>query len=127
MFQLFHREQVVYLGVIAGVAQVLVAYNVDVSGVFQGVATAIVVFVFAVGNAIKVHDGAIALATGLFNAAVALVAAFGLDMSPTHQSLWVGLATVLIAAFTRQQVVNPVPAAISPAGRLVVHQDAPVQ
>jgi hypothetical protein len=127
MFKLFGREQVVYLGVIAAVAQVLVAYNVDVSGAFQGWATAVVVFVFAVGNAIKMHDGAIALATGLFNAAVALFAAFGLDMSPTNQSLWVGLATVLIAAFTRQQVVNPVPAGISPAGRLVAPGNPPVQ
>lgn len=118
MFKLFKREQVVYLGVIAAVAQVLVAYGLDTSRTFQGIATAIVVFVFAVGNAIKMHDGAVALATGIFNAAVALFAAFGLDMSPDKQALWVGLATVVIAAFTRQNVVNPTPADVSPAGRL---------
>lgn len=119
MIKLFGREQVVYLGVIAAVAQVLVAYNLDVSGTFQGVATAVVVFVFSVGNAVRMHDGAIALATGVFNAVVALVAALGLHMSPEHQSLWVGLITVLIAAFTRQNVVNPFSADVSPAGKLV--------
>lgn len=119
MFKLFGREQVVYLGVIAAVAQVAMSYGFDVDRTFQGYATAIIVFVFAVGNAIKMHDGAVALATGIFNAGVALFMAFGLDMSPEHQTLWTGLATVLIAAFTRQNVGNPIPASVSPAGRLV--------
>ena len=119
MFRLFGRDQVVYLGIIAAFAQVLVAYNIDVSGTFQGIATAVVVFVFAVGNAIKVHDGSIALATGIFNALVALFAAFGLHMSPTHQALWVGLATVVLSAFVRHNVGNPVPPEVSPPGKLV--------
>lgn len=118
MFKLFGREQVVYLGVIAAVFQVLMAYNVGVSGKVQGILTAVVVFVFAVGNAIKVHQGAAALALGLFNAVVALLAAFSLHMDDTTQAKWVGLITILVAAFTRQVVVNPEPDP-SPAGKLV--------
>lgn len=119
MFRLFGREQVTYLAVIAAAAQVLMSYGFDVSRTFQAVATAIVVFVFAVGNAIVMHDGAVALATGVLNAGFALFAGLGLDWTTGHQTYIVGLATVLIGLFTRQQVVNPIPATVSPAGRLV--------
>ena len=119
MFKLFGREQVVYLGVIAAVAQVAMSYGLDVDRKWQGIATAIIVFVFAVGNAIKVHDGAIALATGVLNALFALFMAFGLDMAPERQTLWTGVVTLLIAFFTRQNVLNPIPAEVSPAGQLV--------
>lgn len=119
MFKLFGREQVVYLGVIAAVAQVAMSYGFDVDGRVQGWVTAAVVFVFAVGNAIKVHDGAIALATGVLTALWSLFAAFGLDMSAEQQTLWTGAVTLVLAFFTRQNVVNPVPAAVSPAGQLV--------
>lgn len=119
MFKLFGREQVVYLGVIAAAFGVLTSYGIGVDHKLQGILTAIVVFVFAVGNAIKMHDGAVALVTGIFNALVSLFLAFNIHMSSNQQALWTGLATVLIAAFTRQNVVNPVPAAVSPAGRLV--------
>lgn len=119
MFKLFGREQVVYLAIIAAAAQVLASYGFHDSGKVQGIATAIVVFVFAVGNAIVVHDGAIALATGVLNALFALFAAFSLDWTATHQTAIVGFVTLLLGFFTRQVVVNPVPATISPAGTLV--------
>lgn len=119
MFKLFGREQVVYLGVIAAVFAVLTAYGIDVSGHVQGIVTAVVVFVFAVGNAVRMHDGAIALATGILTALFSLFAAFNLHLDPHTQSLWVGVVTVVIAFFTRQQVTNPVPAEVSPANRLV--------
>jgi hypothetical protein len=121
MFKLFGREQVTYLAVIAAVAQVLMSYGFDVSRTFQGIATAIIVFVFAVGNAIVMHDGAVALATGILNALFALFAAFNLDWTTGHQAYIVGAVTVLIGLFTRQQVVNPIPATVSPAGKLVDH------
>jgi hypothetical protein len=119
MFKLFGREQVVYLAIIAAAAQVLASYGFDASGKVQGIATAIVVFVFAVGNAIVVHDGAIALATGVLNALFALFAAFNLDWTATHQTAIVGFVTLLLGFFTRQVVTNPVTAAVSPAGKLV--------
>jgi hypothetical protein len=119
MFKLFGREQVVYLAVIAAAFGVLTSYGFDVDHKLQGILTAIVVFVFAVGNAVRMHDGAVALATGIFNAAVALFLAFNVHMSADQQALWTGLATVLIGAFTRQNVINPIPAGVSPAGKLV--------
>lgn len=119
MFKLFGREQVLYLAVIAGIAQVLMTYQLDVSGTFQAIATAIIVFVFAVGNAIRMHDGAVALATGVLNAGFALFAGLGLDWTKGHQTYIVGAVTALLALFTRQNVVNPVPASVSPAGQLV--------
>lgn len=119
MFKLFGREQVAYLGIIAAVFQVAMSYGADVDGRVQGWVTAIVVFVFAVGNAIKMHDGAVALATGILTALWSLFAAFGLDMSAEQQTLWTGAVTLVLAFFTRQNVVNPVPASVSPAGQLV--------
>jgi hypothetical protein len=121
MFKLFNREQVVYLAIIAAAAQVLTSYGFDWSGKVQGIATAIVVFVFAVGNAVVVHDGAIALATGVLNALFALFAAFNLDWTATHQTAIVGFVTLAIGFFTRQVVTNPTPAKVSPAGKLVDH------
>lgn len=120
MFRLFNREQVVYLAIIAAAAQVLTSYGFDASGKVQGIATAIVVFVFAVGNAIVMHDGAAALATGVLNALFALFAAFNLDWTATHQTAIVGFVTLLLGFFTRQVVTNPTPAAVSPAGKLSV-------
>jgi hypothetical protein len=122
MFKLFGREQVIYLAVIAGVAQVLMSYGFDVSRTFQAVATAIIVFVFAVGNAVRMHDGAVALATGVLNAAFALFAGLGLDWSTGHQAYIVGAVTAGLGLFTRQQVTNPIPATISPANKLVTKE-----
>lgn len=119
MFKLFGREQVVYLAIIAAAAQVLASYGLDASGKVQGIATALIVFVFAIGNAVVVHDGAIALATGVLNALFALFAAFNLDWTAVHQTAIVGFVTLLLGFFTRQVVVNPVPASVSPSGKLV--------
>ena len=119
MFKLFGREQVVYLAIIASAIQVLASYGFHDSGKVQGIATAIVVFVFAVGNAVVMHDGAVALATGILNALFALFAAFSLDWTATHQTYIVGFVTLLLGFFTRQNVTNPVPATVSPAGQLV--------
>jgi hypothetical protein len=124
MFKLFGREQVAWLAIIAAVAQVGTSYGLDWSGKAQGIATAIVVFVFAVGNAIVVHDGVIALATGVLNALFALFAALNLDWTAEHQTVIVVAVTLLLGFFTRQVVVNPTPAAVSPAGKLVDHSAA---
>ena len=119
MFKLFGREQVVWLALIAAVSQVLLSYGFDVSGTVQGVAVAIIVFVFAVGNAVRMHDGVIALATGILTALFSLFTALNLDWTAGHQTYIVGAVSLLLAFFTRQQVTNPVPATVSPAGKLV--------
>lgn len=119
MFKLWGREQVVWLAIVAAVAQVLMSYGFDVSGTFQGIVTAIIVFVFAVGNAVRVHDGVIALATGILTALFSLFTALNLDWTAGHQTYIVGAVSLVLAFFTRQTVTNPVPASVSPAGKLV--------
>lgn len=119
MFKLFGREQVVWLTLIAAVAQVATSYGFDASGKVQGIITAVIVFIFAVGNAVVVHDGVIALATGVLNALFALFAALNLDWTAEHQTVIVGAVTLLLGFFTRQVVTNPVPPAVSPAGKFV--------
>lgn len=119
MVKIFGREQVVWLAVVAAVFQALTSYGFDVSGHVQGIVTAVVVFVFAVANAIHVHDGIVALVVGILNALFALFAAFNLDWTAGHQTLIVGAVTAVLALFVRTQVTSPVTAAVSPAGVLV--------
>jgi hypothetical protein len=126
MGNLVSREQVVWLATVAAVFQVLTSYGFDVSGHVQGIATAVVVFVFAVANAIHVHDGIVALVTGILNALFALFAAFNLDWTAGHQTLIVGAVTAVLGLFVRTQVTAPVPATVSPAGVLVASK-APAQ
>lgn len=120
MFKIFGREQVVWLATIAAASQVLTSYGLDVNGHTQGLVTAVVVFVFAVGNAVRMKDGIIALATGVLTALFALFAAFNLDWTAGHQAYIVGAVTAVLALFTRQVVTNPIPATVSPANRLVI-------
>jgi hypothetical protein len=116
--KIFGREQAVYLALVAGVFQVVSAYGFDASGKFQGIATAVVVFVFAVALAVSSGDGLIALASGVVVAAGALFAAFGLDWAAEHQANVLGLITVFGAFWLRGRVTAPVPASVSPPGKL---------
>jgi hypothetical protein len=127
MVKIFGREIAFWLAVVAAVFQVATSYGLDVDGHLQGIITAVVVFLFAVVTAIAAHDGIIALATGVLGAAVSLFAAFGLEMSAEHQTLWVGLATLVLGAFTRQNVTAPVGPEVSPSGKLVVADGAPTR
>lgn len=120
MVKIFGRELAVWLAVVAAVFQVVTSYGLDVSGHVQGVVTAVVVFAFAVVAAVQVHDGIIALVTGIATAAFSLFAAFGLDMPADRQTLWLGAATLLLNFFVvRPSVTSPVPASVSPAGKLI--------
>ena len=119
MFKLFGREQVVWLAAVAAVFQVLTSYNLDWSGTVQGIVTAVVIFVFAVGNAVRVHDGVIALVVGVLNALFALFASVGVDWTQGQETLIVGAVTAVLGLFVRQVVTSPVPADVSPAGKLV--------
>jgi intracellular septation protein A len=119
MGKVFGREQVTILAVVAAVFQVVTSYGFDVNGHVQGYITAVVVFVFAVANAIHVHDGIVALVVGILNALFAVFAAFNLDWTAGHQAYIIGAVTTLLGLFVRQVVVAPVPADVSPAGKLV--------
>lgn len=122
MVKIFGREIAFWLATIASVFQVVTAYGFDQDRKFQGIATAIVVFAFAVITAIAAHDGIIALVTGIFGAGVSLFTAFGLNMSADHQALWVNAITAVLAVFVvRPNVTAPVGPEVSPAGKLVAH------
>lgn len=109
--KIFGREQAVWLALVAGVFQVLSAYNFDVDGKFQGIATAVVVFVFAVYVAVTSGDGIIALASGVVVAAGSLFTALGLDWAAEHQANILGLITVVGGFVLRKFIVAPVPGA----------------
>jgi len=126
MTKLFGRDQVAWLGLVTGVVQVLLAFGVDLTTTWQVWITAAIVFVFAVINAIKVHDGAVALVSGVVLALFNLLAVFGLHWDSDHQQALLAALAVVVGFFVRSQVTNPVPASISPAGVLVAH-DAPAQ
>jgi hypothetical protein len=119
MGKIFGRDQVAWLAAIAAVFQVVTGYGFDVSGHTQGIVTAVVVFVFAVWNAIHVHDGVIALVTGVMTALFSLFAAFNLDWTTGKQVFWIAAVTAVLGLFVRTQVTSPVPASVSPAGKLV--------
>ena len=95
------------------------SYGFDVDGKFQGIATAIIVFVFAVWAAIQAGDGIIALASGVVVAAGSLFAALGLEWTAEHQTHILGLITVVGSFFLRSKLQAPVSAAVSPPGTLV--------
>lgn len=119
MVKILGRDQVAWLALVAAVFGVVTSYGFDVSGHVQGISVAVVLFVFAVANAIHVHDGIIALVTGLATALFSLFAAFNLDWTANHQTVILGLLTLVAGFFVRTQVTSPVPASVSPAGKLV--------
>ncbi len=120
MVKIFGREIAFWLATVAAVFQVVTAYGFDVDHKVQGIATAIVVFLFAVVTAVAAHDGIVALVTGIFTAGVSLFTAFGLHMSADHQALWVNAIAAVLAIFVvRPSVTAPVGPEVSPKGKLV--------
>jgi hypothetical protein len=107
--KIFGREQAAWFAMIAGVFQVLAAYSFDVDGTFQGIATAVVVFVFAVVLAVRSGDGILALASGITVALGSLFTALGLDWAAEHQANVLGLITVVGGFVLRKYLVAPVP------------------
>ena len=116
--KIFGREITVYLALVAGVFQVIAGYGFDLDGHVQGLVNAGIVFVFAVVTAISVHEGLIALASGIVVAAGSLCVAFGLEWAPELQTNVLALITVVGSFVLRKYVGAPVPAGVSPAGKL---------
>lgn len=119
MVKIFGREIAVYLALVAGVFQVVTAYGFDLNGHWQGIANAVIVFVFAVFTAYSVHEGLLAFASGVVLAAGSLFAAFGLEWAPELQTNVLALITVVGSFLLRKHVGAPVPAGVSPPGKLV--------
>jgi len=117
--KIFGRELAVWLATIAAVFQVVTSFGFDLDGQWQGIVTAVIVFVFGVVTAIRSHDGIIAMATGVVTALFSLFAAFNLDWSPERQGYIIGAITLILGFWVRDRVTSPVPASVSPAGKLV--------
>jgi UDP-N-acetylmuramyl pentapeptide phosphotransferase/UDP-N-acetylglucosamine-1-phosphate transferase len=117
--KVFGREQAMWLGLVAGVVGVLTGFGIEVSPHLQGIITAVIVFVFGVYNAVKLHDGLNALVSHVALALFALLAAFGLNWSDHKQALVLGGLALVTGFITRQLSTNPIPPTVSPAGVLV--------
>lgn len=117
--KLLGREMAVWLATVAAVFQVVTSFGLDLDGHVQGIATAIVVFVFGVATAIRSGDGIIAMATGVVTALFSLFAAFNLEWSPERQGYIIGALTLILGFWVRDRIVSPTPASVSPPGKLV--------
>ena len=117
--KIFGREQAMWLGLVAGVVGVLTGFGIQVPEHAQGIVTAVIVFAFGVYNAVKLHDGLNALVSHVALALFSLLAAFGLNWSDHKQALVLDDLALVTGFITRQVSTNPVPAAVSPAGKLV--------
>jgi UDP-N-acetylmuramyl pentapeptide phosphotransferase/UDP-N-acetylglucosamine-1-phosphate transferase len=118
--KIFGREQALWLALVTGAVGVLTGFGLDVDPHVQGAVTAVIVFVFAVVNAVRLHDGLNALVTGITTALFSLFAAFGLDWSSEHQATVLGALALVVGFVTRQVSTSPVGPDASPAGKLVV-------
>lgn len=120
MGKLYGREPAAWLAAIGALWQVLSAFGLNFDDVTQSVVTAAVMALLGVVVAVQVGDGIIAAVNGLITAGVSLVSHFALDWSAEDQAKYVGALTLLIAfLFTRPNVTAPVPADVSPPGKLV--------
>lgn len=120
MGKVYRREPAVWLAAVGAVWQILSAFGLGFDPKLQSIITAIVAGVLGVIVAVQVGDGIIAALNGLVVAGVSLVAYFGFDWDSETQAKVVGAVMVLIAWFvTRPNVTAPVPASVSPPGKLV--------
>ncbi len=117
--KIFGRDQAAWLGLFAGVVGVLLGFGIEVAPHVQGAVTAAIVFVFGVYNAVKLHDGLNALVSHTAVALFSLLAAFGLNWDDHKQALILGSLALITGFLTRQLSTSPVPASVSPAGKLV--------
>jgi len=117
--KIFGRDLPMWLGLVAGVVGVLMGFGVEVSPHVQGGVTAAIVFVFGVYNAIRLHDGLNSLVSHVSLALFSLLAAFGLNWDDHKQALILGSLALVTGFITRQLSTSPVPASVSPAGKLV--------
>lgn len=120
MGKIYGREPAVWMALVAAVWGVLSAFGIGFSDQTQSVVTAAIAAALGLAVAVQVGDGLLAALNGLVVAAVSLVSHFALHWSAEEQAAKVGALTLLIAWFvTRPAVTAPVPATVSPAGKLL--------
>lgn len=120
MGKIYGRDPATWMALVAAVWGILSAFSVNFSAETQSIVTAAIAAVLGLVVAIQVGDGLIAALNGLIVAGVSLVSHFALHWSAEEQATKVGAITILIAWFaTRPNVTAPVPADVSPPGKLL--------
>lgn len=119
--RIFGREPVYILAFVAITLKLSAAYGLDVSTEQQGAIMAVLSLIVAVVSAIMLRNGAAGAAiVNLAQGALALFLAFGLDMSPEQQALWLGAVEGAVALLLHREVTAPVSA-------LPIEQGSPVK
>lgn len=120
MGKVLGRDPAVILAAVGAFWQILSAFGLNFDGQLQAIVTAVVAAVLGLVVAVQVGDGVIAAVTGLITAGISLVSYFALDWSAETQAQVVGAIMLIIAAFVvMPRVTAPVPATVSPPGKLL--------
>lgn len=120
MGKIFGREPAMWLALLGALWQVVSAFGLDFSAQTQSIATAAVAAVLGVIVAVQVHDGIVSAVNGLVVAAVSAVSYYAMHWDAAGQAKLVGAVMIVFTFFfVRQNVTAPVPASVSPAGKLV--------
>jgi hypothetical protein len=107
--KIFGREPALWLGLVSGVVQFLVAMGLQVSPGVQTAVNAVAAGVVAVILAVVLRSGALGAALmQVATAVVALMVGLGLDWSTERQGVLMGAVALVVAFFTRTQVQAPV-------------------
>jgi hypothetical protein len=117
--KIFGRDQSAWLGLVAGVVGVITGIGFEVDPNVQGVITAVIVFVFGVVNAVRLGDGLNALVSHIAVALFSLLVAFHYNVPSDKQAVILGALALVAGFITRQLSTSPVPASVSPPGKLV--------
>lgn len=120
MGKVLGRDPAAIMAVVGAVWQILSAFGLNFDAQLQSVVTAVVAAALGVVVAVQVGDGIIAAVAGLVTAGTSLVSYFALEWSAETQAQFVGALMVVIGFWLRDRVTAPVPADVSPPGKLLV-------
>lgn len=121
MGKFYGRDPAVILAAVGAFWQILSAFGLDFDPQLQSIVTAAVAAVLGLVVAVQVGDGIIAAVSGLVTAGISLTSYFAFDWSSETQAKVVGAIMLIVAALVvRPAVTAPVPADVSPPGKLLV-------
>jgi len=119
MGKIYGREPAVWLAALGALWQILSAFGLNWDPKLQSIVTAVVAAGLGLIVAVQVHDGIYAALTGLITAGTSLVSYFAFDWSAETQAKFVGAVMLILGLWVRDKVTAPVPADVSPPGKLV--------
>lgn len=121
MGKVLGRDPAVILAAVGAFWQILSAFGLNFDPKLQSIVTAGVAAVLGLVVAVQVGDGILAAVTGVVTAGISLTSYFAFHWDAELQAQVVGALMLLVAAFVvRPNVTAPVPADVSPPGKLLV-------